>query len=117
MDNSPDTMEVLVDGNIERRKYSINLSRRALFAKNSRVSEQTAQMEPELRDGEQAVYMLGDPIPVIIRTQLRTPESQGCNAPLESGQWWGFCGETDMGQALPALCQACGGEFKARRGP
>ena len=36
----------------------------------------------------------------------------GCGRILKEGQWWGFCGETDMGQTLPALCKECGGEYK-----
>lgn len=39
-------------------------------------------------------------------------KKDGCGKKLESGQWWSFCGETDMGQSLPALCIECGGEFK-----
>ena len=37
--------------------------------------------------------------------------SKGCNATLTPGQWWRFCGETDMGQTLPALCTECGGSY------
>lgn len=37
--------------------------------------------------------------------------TQGCRKILEEGQWWGFCGETDMGQTLPALCTDCGGTY------
>ena len=37
--------------------------------------------------------------------------AEGCGARLAPGQYWGFCGETDMGQTLPALCKQCGGEF------
>lgn len=36
----------------------------------------------------------------------------GCRAKLAPGQWWGWCGETDMGQTAPALCIECGGQFK-----
>lgn len=32
-----------------------------------------------------------------------------CKKSLAPGQWWGFCGETDMGQTLPVQCTACGG--------
>ena len=35
--------------------------------------------------------------------------NHGCGKQLAKGQWWGFCGETDMGQTLPALCTECGG--------
>lgn len=36
---------------------------------------------------------------------------KGCDKPLAKGQWWGFCGETDMGQTMPALCTHCGGAY------
>jgi hypothetical protein len=36
--------------------------------------------------------------------------NMGCKRKLANGQWWKFCGETDMGQSLPALCIECGGE-------
>ena len=35
----------------------------------------------------------------------------GCKRKLAPGQWWNFCGETDMGQTLPALCTECGGSY------
>ena len=35
---------------------------------------------------------------------------QPCRKKLAPGQWWSFCGETDMGQTAPALCTECGGE-------
>lgn len=38
--------------------------------------------------------------------------AKGCRAQLAPGQHWAFCGETDMGQSLPALCTACGGEYR-----
>jgi len=37
--------------------------------------------------------------------------SEGCGKKLAKGQWWGHCGETDMGQTLPALCTHCGGVY------
>lgn len=36
----------------------------------------------------------------------------GCRQPLAEGQWWNFCGETDMGQTAPALCTECGGVYE-----
>jgi hypothetical protein len=39
-------------------------------------------------------------------------QPDGCKRKLAAGQYWSFCGETDMGQSLPALCTECGGEFK-----
>jgi hypothetical protein len=36
---------------------------------------------------------------------------EGCRRALADGQWWKFCGETDMGQSLQALCIECGGEY------
>jgi len=38
--------------------------------------------------------------------------TKGCRKRLAPGQWWAFCGETDMGQSAPALCTNCGGEYK-----
>ncbi len=38
--------------------------------------------------------------------------TRGCRKRLAPGQWWAFCGETDMGQSAPALCTNCGGEYK-----
>jgi len=38
--------------------------------------------------------------------------NKGCGYALVEGQWWKFCGETDMGQTAPALCTQCGGSFK-----
>lgn len=43
---------------------------------------------------------------------LKTQQKRGCRKRLALGQWWAFCGETDMGQTAPALCTECGGEFK-----
>lgn len=30
-----------------------------------------------------------------------------CGRQLASGQWWHFCGETDMGQGVPVQCEIC----------
>jgi hypothetical protein len=38
--------------------------------------------------------------------------SKGCRKSLAVGQWWGYCGETDMGQTRPALCTECGGSYR-----
>jgi hypothetical protein len=35
----------------------------------------------------------------------RSPE--GCGKKLAAGQFWSYCGETDMGQTAPALCEEC----------
>ncbi len=40
-----------------------------------------------------------------------------CGRRLADDQWWTFCGETDMGQTLPALCVECGGEYRLREDP
>ena len=37
---------------------------------------------------------------------------EGCKRKLEEGQYFWWCGETDMGQSMPALCTECGGNFK-----
>lgn len=39
------------------------------------------------------------------------PAREPCRRKLAPGQYWAFCGETDMGQGEPALCKECGGEF------
>ena len=36
----------------------------------------------------------------------------GCMRKLAPGQWWSYCGETDMGQTAPFLCTECGGSGK-----
>lgn len=46
----------------------------------------------------------------LLRPAYRHP--QGCKAKLAAGQWWSFCGETDMGQTAPALCTKCGGTYR-----
>jgi hypothetical protein len=39
----------------------------------------------------------------------------GCGHKLADDQWWKFCGETDMGQTAPALCEKCEkGGFKLK---
>lgn len=42
---------------------------------------------------------------------------RGCGKRLAAGQWWSFCGETDMGQTTPARCEKCDPEngFKLRQ--
>lgn len=50
-----------------------------------------------------------------IRTlnRLASPHAgKGCGQRLATGQYWSFCGETDMGQTAPALCTECGGKYK-----
>lgn len=46
------------------------------------------------------------------KTQERKVSSKGCGKSLAKGQWWSYCGETDMGQTSPALCTECGGSYK-----
>jgi len=36
----------------------------------------------------------------------------GCKRTLSANSWFNWCGETDMGQTLPALCVECGGNFE-----
>lgn len=47
-----------------------------------------------------------------IRLQNSEEAPKGCKKRLASGQWFSFCGETDMGQTAPALCTECGGSLK-----
>ena len=42
---------------------------------------------------------------------------KSCGAELAMGQHWAFCGETDMGQTMPALCTECGGPYKRAEVP
>jgi len=42
---------------------------------------------------------------------------RGCRRPLADGQWWRFCGETDMGQTMPVLCTECGGDMRLKEAP
>lgn len=39
-------------------------------------------------------------------------QPKGCGAKLAAGQYFVRCGETDMGQTDPALCEQCGGTFR-----
>lgn len=34
-----------------------------------------------------------------------------CGKSLASGQWWNFCGETDMGQTAPVQCVECSPKY------
>lgn len=44
--------------------------------------------------------------------QVNKKPKEGCRKKLAPDQWWQTCGETDMGQTLPALCTECGGDYK-----
>lgn len=46
----------------------------------------------------------------LLRLRATLPNT-GCGSVLKEGQWFRFCGETDMGQTAPALCTHCGGEY------
>lgn len=59
--------------------------------------------------GEMLKIKLIEPITFV---RMSVKSHHGCGKKLASGQWWGFCGETDMGQTYSALCEECGGEFK-----
>jgi len=43
---------------------------------------------------------------------MKVPDHLGCGEALAEGQWWTYCGETDMGQTAPARCTECGGDYK-----
>ncbi len=60
------TMDVRVDGKIERRRYSID--REAPFT-NRYIERVQTKYKPELREGEEAFFSLGDDIPTIVLTQ------------------------------------------------
>lgn len=57
------TMDVLVDGRSERRRYSINVD--APF-ENRYIARVQSKYAPELREGEEAMYMLDSDTPVIV---------------------------------------------------
>ena len=40
----------------------------------------------------------------------------GCGRKVAVGQWYGFCGDRDMGCA-PALCEKCGGDLRLPKTP
>jgi hypothetical protein len=65
-----------------------------------------------LADPEQAE--IEDKAITAIKQALAAPVQQGgtCGKLLAPGQWWHFCGETDMGQTLPIKCTNCGGKYK-----
>lgn len=47
------------------------------------------------------------------RERIQVLEGEkGCGRQLAPGRWWGWCGETDMGQTAPALCVECGGDYE-----
>lgn len=51
------------------------------------------------------------------RKEAKMPKGwkYGCERRLAEGQYWHFCGETDMGQSGPVLCTECGGKFKLHK--
>lgn len=57
------TMDVRVDGNIERRRYSINAD--APFS-NRYMERMQTKYQPELRDGEECFFTIADDIPTIV---------------------------------------------------
>lgn len=54
--------------------------------------------------------------PSVIIDDFKKPAKAGCGKKLALGQYWTFCGETDMGQLSPALCVECGGKLELMRG-
>lgn len=109
------TMDVEVGGRIERRRYSVVSGGVSIGGR--RVPGLDCY-EPELHDGEVCMWAIGSLIPIIV--QAFAPDgkaTRGCGRALADGQYWVYCGETDMGQTGPALCTGCGGEFALRDGP
>ena len=47
-----------------------------------------------------------------ISDYLKRHSGVPCGRKLADGQWYHFCGETDMGQTSPALCTRCDGTYK-----
>lgn len=56
------TMDVRVDGKIERRRYSINVG----IEPSNRYMQRVQRYEPELKPGEQCLYSITDDIPTIV---------------------------------------------------
>jgi hypothetical protein len=59
------TMDVRVNDSIERRRYSINVD--APFS-NRYLDRMQTKYQPELRDGDEAFFCIGDDIPTIVHT-------------------------------------------------
>lgn len=57
------TMDVEIDGKIERRRFTIN--RDAPFT-NEYIKRVHTKYQPELREGEEAVFYLGSDVPTIV---------------------------------------------------
>ena len=64
-----------------------------------------------MHDGSR-LHLMGECNACDEREILRFVKKVGCRKKLSTGQYWSFCGETDMGQTEPALCVECGGEFR-----
>ena len=73
------TMDVRVNGQIERRRYSINCE--APFT-NRYLDRMQTKYQPELRDGEEAFFSLGDDIPTIVETGHRTNNFDAIGTPF-----------------------------------
>lgn len=62
-------MEVSVDGRIERRRYSINRD----VPMSNRMHDRLLRYEPQLNEGERAIYSLGSDIPTIVQGPYQAP--------------------------------------------
>lgn len=51
-----------------------------------------------------------------LKESQKSNDGTGCGRRLADGQYWTFCGETDMGQTQRAICQECGGTFRLTEG-
>ena len=61
------TMDVEVDGKIERRRFTINFD--ALFT-NEYIKRIQTKYQPELHEGERAVFSVGSDIPHIVQERI-----------------------------------------------
>lgn len=64
------TMDVRVDDKPERRRYSINVD--SGFS-NRYLERMQSKYEPELRDGEEVFWSIGDDIPTIVTVRAPDP--------------------------------------------
>lgn len=89
---------------------------RHLLIFSSATGVETSFWNPSLDDWDGGLDGYGEPQALVHATHWMPlpapPAARGCGAKLAPGQWWNFCGETDMGQTPPVLCTECGGDLK-----
>lgn len=64
-----------------------------------------------------AVQVLNDVVDGTAEQDAMGQAKVGCGAALAPGQWWVRCGESDMGQTAPILCNVCDPKDGLKRAP